>query len=506
MRQGKGDLVGARIAELAPPAIQPITIGRYQIAARLASGGMSELFKGVFVGEYGFKKPIVVKRLLPHLAADKTCVEMFLDEARIAARLNHRNIIEVLELGNDGETQFMAMQYVDGIDLLGLLDTCARSQISIPPELAALIAREILDALDYAHGAKDPAGRALEIVHRDLSPGNVMVSWNGDIKLVDFGRAHGTERRHKTKRQSLKGKCGYMSPEQVSAGLVDARTDLFQVGILLAELVMGRPLFAAERELDVLLMVREGDLRTLDQHAFAFPRELLAITERALQRAASDRWQTAAEFRDVLDEWIENTARVSRRELAALLGTLATAPPRPRPIPATALGSGAMPPMNDDDDDEPTTISGPPTPTAANDSATSRMDASAVLAYLLAEQARMYPTEAPHATEPPRAAEPMITHVTRHATAGHAIERATTGSDIFATFTFENRIEQTLRLAQGTARNDEPVLQAAAEAHRVEASEAPAAPVTQPKGSILMKLAVASLVTSLGGLAYFFLT
>jgi serine/threonine protein kinase len=449
----------------------PDTVGRYQITDRLASGGTSELFKGVFVGEYGFKKPIAIKRLLPHLAADPSAVEMFLDEARIAARLNHRNIIEVLELGSDAETQYMAMQFVDGIDLLGLASECTRTQLRMPPELAALIVREVLDALDYAHHAKDPSGRPLEIVHRDVSPGNVMLSWNGDVKLVDFGRALGSDRRHKTKGDSLRGKCGYMSPEQVSGGTVDVRSDLFQAGILLAELVLGRSLFGAARELDVLVMVRECNLATLDANASEFPIDLLAITLRALQRMPDDRWSSAAEFRDALDEWIANTARVTRRELAALLARLAGAPTK---YAATALGSGALAPMPDLDD-QVTTISGAPDVVIETvEDSTSRMDASQMLTYLAAEQA----------------ATPK------------KLGRAQT--DPFDSHTFENRLEQSIRIASGTANRDESVVQAAEAAQRAE-QVAEEAPVDLRPRSRLPLVALGGLIALGSAVAYFWL-
>lgn len=456
----------------------PDTVGRYQITDRLSSGGTSELFKGVFVGEHGFKKPIAIKRLLPHLAADPTAVEMFLDEARIAARLNHRNIIEVLELGSDAETQYMAMSFVDGIDLVRLASECARTQIRVPPELAAMIVRDILDALDYVHGARDPGGKPLAIVHRDVSPSNVMLSWNGDVKLVDFGRALGTERRHKTKGESFQGKCGYMSPELVGSGApVDARSDLFQAGILLAELVMGRRLFGAVRELDVLVMVRECKLDTLNGAAAEFPIDLLAITLRALRRQPEDRWQCAAEFRDALDEWLANTARVTRRELAALLAQLTNAPKK---LGATALGSGALPPLLEvedveEDDDTITMLAGATfAPTAIVEVATAPMDASQVLAYLAAEQAAM----------------------PQH----HA--RAATGSDLFDSRTFENRLEQSIRLAQGTASPEEPLARAA------EPVLAPMAVIETAAVKIRrsrVPVVAFSVIAALGGVAAYFL-
>jgi len=304
----------------------PKQIGRYQILDRLAVGGMAELFKAQLIGQLGFEKLVAIKKILPHLAVDQNFVEMFIDEARITAQLDHRNIVAVFELGTDADTPYIAMQYVDGLDVLALLRECARAQIRLPPDLAALIARDLLDALDYAHNALDVQGRALGIVHRDISPGNVLLSWRGDVKLTDFGIARAAERRHKTEAGTLKGKYGYMSPEQVSGGEVDGRSDLFSVGILLAEMVMARRLFTSTNDLDILLMVRDARLDRLHKYASEFPVELRVLTVRALQRRPEDRWQSAAQFRDALDEWIRRTTRVTSRDLAGLLGQVINAP------------------------------------------------------------------------------------------------------------------------------------------------------------------------------------
>jgi len=304
----------------------PKSVGRYQILDRLAVGGMAELFKATLTGDHGFEKLVAIKKILPHLATDKSFVEMFIDEARITAQLDHRHIVQVFELGTDADTPYIAMQYVDGLDVLGLLRECARAQIRLTADLAALIARDVLDALDYAHNALDTSGRPLGIVHRDISPGNVLLSWRGDIKLTDFGIARAAERRHKTEAGTLKGKYGYMSPEQVSGGEVDARSDLFSVGILLAEMVMARRLFTSTNDLDILLMVRDARLDRLHKYAAEFPVELRLLTTRALQRRPEDRWQSAAQFRDALDEWIRRTTRASSRTLATLLGQVINAP------------------------------------------------------------------------------------------------------------------------------------------------------------------------------------
>jgi len=304
----------------------PKTVGRYQILDRLAVGGMAELYKATLQADHGFEKVVVIKKILPHLAVDRSFVEMFIDEARITAQLDHRHIVQVFELGNDADTPYIAMQYVDGVDVLGLLRECARAQIRLPPDLAALIARDVLDALDYAHNAVDSSGKALGIIHRDISPGNVLLSWRGDVKLTDFGIARAAERRHKTEAGTLKGKYGYMSPEQVSGSEIDPRSDLFSVGILLAEMVMARRLFTSTNDLDILLMVRDARLDRMHKYASEFPIELRVLTARALQRRPEDRWQTAAQFRDALDEWLRRTTHATTRELAALVGSVVNAP------------------------------------------------------------------------------------------------------------------------------------------------------------------------------------
>ena len=307
-------------------APMPKTVGRYQILDRVAVGGMAELFKAQLTGQHGFEKLVAIKKILPHLANDRTFVEMFIDEARITAQLDHRNIVAVFELGTDADTPYIAMQFVDGLDVLGLLRECARTQIRLPPDIAALIARDVLDALDYAHRARDNNGRALEVIHRDISPGNVLLSWRGDVKLTDFGIARAVERQHKTEAGTLKGKYGYMSPEQVSGAEIDSRSDLFAVGILLAEMIMARRLFAASNDLDILLAVRDARLDRLHKYASEFPDGLRELVIRALQRRPELRWSTAAQFRDDIDMWLRRNTSTTHRDLAEFMAAVAAAP------------------------------------------------------------------------------------------------------------------------------------------------------------------------------------
>jgi serine/threonine protein kinase len=284
----------------------PIPFGRYQLIERLAIGGMAELFIATSPGEHGFEKKVVIKRLLPHLNLDPTYNAMFVDEAKLTARLVHPKIAQTFELAREGDMLFIAMEYVEGIDVLALLRECAQQRRRIDPALAAWICHEVLDALDYAHHLADDNGVSLNIVHRDISPSNVLLSSRGDVKLVDFGiaRAADPQRSHKTKSGTLKGKYGYMSPEQVIEQPLDQRSDLFSVGVVLAELLTGRRLFAAANELDVLLMVRDARLTRLDKYGADLDPDLQELVRKALRKNPDERWSTAAIFRDAINEWL----------------------------------------------------------------------------------------------------------------------------------------------------------------------------------------------------------
>jgi eukaryotic-like serine/threonine-protein kinase len=298
----------------------PIGFGRYQLVERLAVGGMAELFVATAPGEHGFQKKVVIKRLLPHLLGDDTYNAMFIDEAKLTARLVHPKIAQTFELGKVDDALFIAMEHVDGIDVLALLrEFASRRRGGVEPQLAAWIAHEVLDALDYAHNLTGEDGARLGIVHRDISPSNVLLSVRGDIKLVDFGiaRQQDPDRAHKSKSGTLKGKYGYMSPEQVIEHGLDARSDLFSVGVVFAELLTGRRLFAAANELDVLIMVRDAKLVRFDKYGGHVDLDLQAIARRALRKSVDERWQSAAQFRDALAEWLfEHRHRMTSRAVA----------------------------------------------------------------------------------------------------------------------------------------------------------------------------------------------
>ena len=280
---------------------------------------MAELFVATSPGEHGFQKKVVIKRLLPHLIGDDTYNAMFIDEAKLTARLVHPKIAQTFELGKVDDALFIAMEHVDGIDVLALLREFAARRRRVEPQLAAWVAHEVLDALDYAHNQVGEDGARLNIVHRDISPSNILLSVRGDIKLVDFGiaRQQDPDRAHKSKSGTLKGKYGYMSPEQVIEQSLDARSDLFSIGVVLAELLTGRRLFAAANELDVLIMVRDARLVRFDKYGADLDPDLSAIVRKALRKGVDERWQSAAQFRDAVAEWLfEHRHRMTSRAVA----------------------------------------------------------------------------------------------------------------------------------------------------------------------------------------------
>src|SRR3954471_14178997 len=325
----------------------PSQFGRYSLLERLAVGGMAEVFRAKITSSHGFEKVLVIKRILPHLAADATFVSMFIDEAKLTAQLTHPKIVQILDFGDVGNQYFIALEFVDGLDALGLLRTCAQKRVHIPRQLAVFITNEVLEALDYAHNARDMEGKPMHIVHRDISPSNIFISKRGDVKLGDFGIAHAQERESKTQAGTLKGKYGYMSPEQVVGGVLDGRSDLFAVGIVLAEMLMGKRLYTAPADLDVLLMVRDARTDRLDKYGANWPPTLNRIVRHALNKDAAERHQSGAQFRDELAEYLyEAHKRVSAADLRTFMADLfQTKLPATGEMPAAAKPAAAGPPV-----------------------------------------------------------------------------------------------------------------------------------------------------------------
>jgi eukaryotic-like serine/threonine-protein kinase len=312
--------------EAAPAA--PVTFGRYMLLERLAVGGMAEVFRAKISSSHGFQKILVIKRILPHLAADPGFVAMFIDEAKLTAQLTHPKIVQILDFGEVNGHYFTALEFIDGFDALGLLRIAAQKRTRIPTQLAVFIVDEILQALDYAHNARDMEGKSMQIVHRDISPSNIFISKRGDVKLGDFGIAHAKRRESKTQAGTLKGKYGYMSPEQVVGRPIDNRSDLFAVGVVLAELLTGRRLFSAPADLDVLLKVRDVHLDRLDKYGKDIPSALDRIVRRALKKDPAERPQSAAELHEELGNYLFAAGqRVGPNDLRAFTSVLLDADP-----------------------------------------------------------------------------------------------------------------------------------------------------------------------------------
>ena len=301
----------------------PQEFGRYQLTDLLALGGMAELFLAHSKGAHGFEKKLVIKRILPHLARDPHFTQMFIAEAKLTARLSHPKIAQTYELGQIESQLYIAMEYVDGLDLLAILRECAHRHARLPMDVSVHILNEVLDALDFAHKSSDDNDQLLGIVHRDVSPSNILVSRRGNVKLVDFGIAHAFEQEHRTRSGTLKGKYGYMAPEQVLGEGVSFKSDIFSAGIVLSEMLMGRRLFAAPNELDVLLMVRDVNLKRLDKLGEDIDGRLQAILRVALSKNPDERYEDAAAFREALDEWMfDKRYRVTPSQISEVVDTL----------------------------------------------------------------------------------------------------------------------------------------------------------------------------------------
>ncbi len=275
--------------------------GKYFLLDRIAIGGMAEVFKAKTFGVRGFERLLVIKRILPHLSKDEEFVEMFIDEAKIAVELTHANICQVTDLGKIADNYFIAMEYIDGKDLRAILKRCHEAKNPISVALAVYVILEALKGLGYAHRKTDSnTGKPLNLIHRDISPQNIMVSYHGDVKIVDFGIAKTESKLGRTQAGVLKGKFGYMSPEQASGLALDARTDLFSTGIIFYEILTGRRLFLGESDFDTLEKIKECKFPPPSKYNPAIPPELEHVVLKALAKDREDRFSSAQEMNTAL--------------------------------------------------------------------------------------------------------------------------------------------------------------------------------------------------------------
>ncbi len=274
--------------------------GPYLVYERLGVGGMATVHRALERGIEGFERMVALKRLLPHLAEDASFIKSFVREAKLASLLNHVNIVQIFELGRVGTEYFISMEYIDGRDIRRILRHARKVTGPPPINITVGILLQLCEALDYAHNKVDEEGHPLQLVHRDVSPSNVLVTSGGHVKVIDFGIAKAQSSQLRTQTGRVKGKLAYMAPEAITGKELDARSDLFAVGVIAHEMLTARPLFASKNEYQTLLKVQRGDIMPPSTFNQACQPELDAIVLRALARDPDQRFSSASELRDDL--------------------------------------------------------------------------------------------------------------------------------------------------------------------------------------------------------------
>ncbi len=314
------------------------SLKNYRLVAELGHGGMADVFLAVAEGPVGFNKLVVIKKMKPELAEDPDALTMFLDEARLAARLSHPNIVQTYEIGHEGNQYFIAMEYLEG-KALQAARSATHGGMSLPSQLRVL--SDVLAALDYAHELRDFDGTALRVVHRDVSPQNVFITYQGSIKLVDFGIAKAVDSSQQTRTGVVKGKVTYMAPEQAQGRPVDRRADIFSVGILLWEAVVGRRMWKGIPDITIVHELLNARIPRLRSAAPDVAPELEHIVERALDPDVEGRFTSAAEMHDAVEAFIATQPeRPTARDIGASLSArFAEDRARVRSVVETQLGN-----------------------------------------------------------------------------------------------------------------------------------------------------------------------
>ena len=293
---------------------------RYRILSKLDAGGMAEIYRGVAISIEGFEKPVAIKRILPSLCQNQKFVTMFLDEARLSMQLNHANIVQIFDLGQVGDTYFVAMEMVEGANLRRVMQRSVDLGLHIPVPIGCFLIMETAKALAYAHEKTGPNDQPLGIVHRDVSPPNVLLSRQGEVKLTDFGLARAATNAQVTDQGVVKGKYAYLSPEAADGKPVDPRADIYSCGIILWELLCGRRLFAGKSDPDTVELVRQGVIPKPSSVRPEVDEELERIVLRALAKNVKRRYQSARELEQDLAAYLfKNNLRVTGNDLAAFL-------------------------------------------------------------------------------------------------------------------------------------------------------------------------------------------
>ncbi|QRK07748.1 protein kinase [Archangium violaceum] len=281
-------------------------IGKYVVKRKLAEGGMAEIYLATAMGPEGFEKEVVIKRVRSFLSDDEGFVQMFIAEARLASRLNHANVVQIFDFDKHEDSYYLAMEYVRGCSLWDLRKRCREKGIGMPPVLVAHIGAQVAAGLHYAHRAKSPDGESLHLVHRDVTPHNVLLSFDGAVKLTDFGIAKAGNKL--TQPGVLKGKFAYMSPEQARGEAVDARTDVFALGVVLWEMLTGGRLFDGDSEVAILRAVQESVIASPARLNPDVPEDLDEVVSIALERDPDARYQSAGELERALAQCVLHRA------------------------------------------------------------------------------------------------------------------------------------------------------------------------------------------------------
>jgi TonB family protein len=287
------------------PAPSGTEFGQYVIEEHIATGGMADVYKARMMGMEGFQKTVAIKRILSNLTDSDEFVRMFIDEAKLAAQLNHNNIIHIYDLGKVDRSHYIAMEYIEGRDLRSILEECRESDLKMPIELAIYVTNLLASALDYAHKKRDFDNRALGLVHRDVSPQNVLISYDGDVKLCDFGIAKAASKASQTRAGALKGKLQYMSPEQAWGKDIDHRSDLFSLGLVLFEMLTNEKVFSGTSELSVLEQVRDPIITAPSMKNSEVDSEVDRVIFLALNADREERYQSAEDMKRDLERIVK---------------------------------------------------------------------------------------------------------------------------------------------------------------------------------------------------------
>ena len=283
---------------------QPTRFGKYLLVEKLATGGMAQLYRAKIIGVEGFEKFIAIKQILPHLAHEEELITSFIDEAKLAALLNHQNVVQIYDFGSMENSYFITMEFLFGKDLRAVNAKAKEKGTPVSLENALYLISKVCAGLDYAHKLKDFQGKSLNIIHRDISPQNVFLTYEGDVKIVDFGIAKAASQSTITQVGMIKGKVAYMSPEQAAGKVIDLRSDIFAAGILLYELVAGGRMFKGDDTLQILSKVREAEFTPLGTLKSGLPEKLYDIVAKALAKDPEDRYQSCADMQADIEECI----------------------------------------------------------------------------------------------------------------------------------------------------------------------------------------------------------